>query len=344
MPAPPGGMPYPAGVHGPPRARLRMPRLPAVLRTAVLGLAVAALAPAPQAARAQGHPLPAPPPPFHGRLEAADAVAVVRVLEVEPGRLHVERLATLRGAPPARFAVKRAPSRPPALEAGDRAVMLMQGARPPYVLAAPDRDAIRLADDEAAQRWQAALAALVAAGDDPEARLRSYVAWIDEGPATLAEAGLVGALAVIAASPERSEALSVERARAATDPARTPEARRLSALLAGTTGAGAAVLVEGSARGEGASPAVVLAALSAGARFGSPGLGAAFRRAASHPDAEVRLAALQAARVVEPHAPDGVREVVAGLAEEDPEEGVRRQAERVAVMLETGPLRGIGPH
>jgi hypothetical protein len=284
-------------------------------------------------ARAQGHPLPAAPSPFHERLERADAAALVRVDEVEAGRLHVERLALLRGATPERFAIKRAPSHPPALGAGDRAVVLLRGARAPYVLAEPDQDAIRLADSKAAQRWREALAALLAAGTDPPARLRTYVDWIDGGPPTLAEAGLVGALAVLGDAPELAGPFGVERARAAVDPARGDDARRISALLAAGTPQGAAVLVDAVARDVDAVPAVVLVALQAGARAGAPGLAAAFGRAAAHDDPEVRLAALQAARAVAPRAPEAVGDALARLAADDPEEGVRRRAARLARSL-----------
>lgn len=310
-----------------PRARASRPPRSRALRIAALVLGLAAGAPA--AGRAQ-HPLPAPPPPFHVRLAEADAAVLVRVLEVEPGRLHVERTAALRGRVPERFAVKRAPSHPPALAAGDRAVLLLRGARPPYVLSDPATDAVRLADARAARRWRAALTALVAAGDDPQARLGAYLDWIDGGPATLAEAGLVGALAVLEAMPPAAAAeVAVARARAATDPARDPQARRLSALLAARTAEGAAALLGAAARGPSASPEVVLAALRAGARFASPGLAEAFARAAAHADPEVRLAAVQAGRVVAMRVPEAVEAALGRLATEDPEPGVRRRADRV---------------
>jgi hypothetical protein len=139
-----------------------------------------------------GHPLPPLPRAFHARLAAADVVAVLRVERVDEGRLAVRLEQALLGAPPAAFEVKRSPLRPPPLATGDRALLLLRGDRPPYVLADEPSEVIRLADDAMAARWSEAASGALAARGDPAALAALYADWIERGPASLRDLGAAG--------------------------------------------------------------------------------------------------------------------------------------------------------
>ena len=100
------------------------------------------------------HPIPAPVRPLAERAAAANVIALVRIERVEHARISATLLEALRGGAPARFEVKRSPLRPPPLEAGDRAVLFLRGARGPYVFAADPADSLRVGEREAAL-WRA---------------------------------------------------------------------------------------------------------------------------------------------------------------------------------------------
>jgi hypothetical protein len=116
-------------------------------------------------------------------------VALVRVEQIDEGRVTVQREATLAGAPPERFQVKRSPLTPPPLATGDRALLLLRGAIPPYVLADRPSEVIRLSDDAMARRWQAAVQQALAHREEPTALVPIYLDWVDAGPETLREIG-----------------------------------------------------------------------------------------------------------------------------------------------------------
>jgi hypothetical protein len=147
-----------------------------------LGLAGAAAAQHPHAG----------PRPFHVRLAAADVVAVVQVEKIDEGRIAVRRLDALAGSPPEAFEVKRSPLRPPPLATGDRALLLLRGDRPPYVLADEPAEVIRLADALMTARWSAAARAALASREDPAALAALYGEWIEHGPESLRELGAAG--------------------------------------------------------------------------------------------------------------------------------------------------------
>lgn len=149
----------------------------------VLGLAGGA------AAQPIGHPLPVGPRAFHVRLAGAEVVAVVRVERVGEGRIAARLEQALAGAPPAAFEVKRSPLRPPPLATGDRALLLLRGDRPPYVLADEPSEVIRLSDDAMAARWTAAAGRALAARADPAALAAVYEDWVAHGPASLRDLG-----------------------------------------------------------------------------------------------------------------------------------------------------------
>jgi hypothetical protein len=112
------------------------------LRSALLAGAAAA-----SAAPAQvPHPIPPQSRPLYQRAMEAELIAVARVVRVDAGRLEVAAEAALRGAPPARFEVKRSPLRPPRLALGDRALLFLRGDRAPYVLAGRPEEVVGLAE------------------------------------------------------------------------------------------------------------------------------------------------------------------------------------------------------
>ena len=147
------------------------------------------LAPGPAAAQGIGHPVPPGQRPFHDRVAQLDVAAVVRVERVDEGRIDVVREAALAGAPPERFLVKRSPLSPPPLATGDRALLLLRGERPPYVLADQPFEVIRLEGDAMVARWSEAVRQVVAKRDAPAALVAVYLDWIDGGPETLRDAG-----------------------------------------------------------------------------------------------------------------------------------------------------------
>jgi hypothetical protein len=171
-----------------------------VLRRALLGFAL--LWPAVTGAQNLGHPLPPGLRPFHERLAGAEVVAVVRVLRVDEGRIEVLREDSLAGEAPERFEIKRSPLNPPPLATGDRALLLLRGERPPYVLADQPAEVIRLEGDAMAARWGDAVRHVLASGARPAALVPVYLDWIDGGPDTLSEIGRSSLLDLAARRPE----------------------------------------------------------------------------------------------------------------------------------------------
>ncbi len=163
---------------------------------AALGFAAAASAQAP-------HPIPPPQRPLHERAREAEIVAIGVVAHVERGRIAIEGAVPVRGASPARFALKRSPLRPPPLAAGDRALLFLRGARPPYVLAGDARDVVAIASDAEAHALAAALPALLAADYDAEALRTVYAEWTADASPLLRELGRAGIGALPAREPRR---------------------------------------------------------------------------------------------------------------------------------------------
>ena len=139
-----------------------------------------------------GHPGIPGRRPLHERLAGADLVAVVQVDRIDAGRITVTRQDLLAGEAPEAFEVKRSPLRPPPLATGDRALLLLRGARPPYVMADEAAEVIRLSDDAMAARWSAAARAVLAKRDDRTALIAIYSEWMENGPASLSDLGAAG--------------------------------------------------------------------------------------------------------------------------------------------------------
>ena len=117
---------------------------------------VLALAPT---ARAQ-HPLPQGSRPLHVRLAAADVVAVGTVGAISDGRVEIRDATVLRGDAAASFEIKRSPAKALPFATGVPAVLLLRGARSPYVLVDEPREIVLLRDSADVKRWSEALRAL----------------------------------------------------------------------------------------------------------------------------------------------------------------------------------------
>jgi hypothetical protein len=266
---------------------------------------------------------------LHARIAAADAAAVVAVESVSEGRLRARRERALLGELPETFEVKRSPLRPPPLAAGDRALLLLRGARSPYVLADSPGEIIRVADAAMEERWGRAFEEVRAARGDPGRLTTVYVGWIDAGPGSLRDLAAAGLEPLLAADGALRDRVARERAPHAADARAPAGARALSASLAAATPAGASALAEALvAGGDLGDGALVERALRGAAFARAPALAPLFEAACAHPDAALRSAAMRALPIVaavlgEP-ALARAKEIAAG----DPDARVRRDAEK----------------
>lgn len=295
--------------------------MPAVMRLRdAWVLLLLALAPA---ASAQ-HGLPKPPRPLHVRLAEADIVALGKIERVEMGRIDVTNAVALRGEPGDRFRLKRSPSQPPGLAPGERVLLLLRGARTPYLLVDEPREILKPASEEEAALWQAALGELL--GAEGEAAQRDvYLDWVD-GPDDELRQAATRALADRRAStlpipPEMAR----ERARIALDPGRPLAVRRASAGIACQDPAGTRILLAGLGT-PGLDPAVVQLTLALGASQGLEGLQPALVAALRSPDPEIVAAAIPTAAFAA-SGPE-VRAELARIAEQGESEELRAAAGR----------------
>jgi hypothetical protein len=262
------------------------------------------------------------PRPLHRRLAESDALALGAVEAVELGRIQVGAATSLRGDVPTRFELKRAPSSPPPLAAGDRVVLLLRGARSPYLLVDEPDELWKLGAPEADAAVAEALRALDAERADPAALASRYAAWLASGAALQRPAAqaLEGDADLLARADARVPAMLADLALAAEDASLRDDAARaavkselgLVRLLAGLPGTAADpqvvahALFAGLSRADGraaarrclehASPAVRGATLRFGGMIaGDPAIRSALQRIASDdPDEQLRLAARRA--------------------------------------------------
>lgn len=283
----------------------------------VLGVALGAAAPV-----SAQHPLPQRNRALHERIALADVVAVGTIGPIREGRIEVRDAAVLRGNAPASFEIKRSPAVPPAFVTGVPAVLLLRGARPPYVLVDEPREVVLPSDAAAAKRWTEALRALFAAEGDPSRLLHTYLVWLDGDDETLREAA--GAALATTEAPyfPLPRDVALERARAALDPRRAPSARRVSAGLASTHPDGAAALVAGIP-GESPDAQVVAIALRGTPSVAKEPHEAALLRALADGDANVRRAALMSAALIWN---DAIAGKIHELAASDPDQDVKSDA------------------
>jgi hypothetical protein len=304
-------------------------------RLLVTTLLVALVLAAP--ARAQ-HGMTGGPRPLHLRLAEADAIAIGTVDAMSEGRVTIGEATVLRGEAPARFELKRAPSREIPYAVGVSLLLPLRGARPPYVLVDDARELISLRDDAAVAAWRAGLDALLAAGDDREALTDVYVAWLegdDEAMRETAGATLLDPRAgLLPVSPERA----IERAHAALDPELPVAARRISAVLAGGRAEGAAELL--AAASESAIDAQVLeTTLRNALQWRVDGAEDALIDALADSRPAVRRAVV---KLIESSGSQRGLAQLPNVAAHDADEGVRREA--VEVLSARGGLAPGGSH
>jgi hypothetical protein len=269
------------------------------------------------------HPLPQGPRPLHVRIAAADVVAVATIGPISDGRIEIRDAAVLRGDAPTEFEIKRSPSNPPPFVTGVPAVLLLRGARPPYVLVDEPREVVLLRDASDAKRWTAALQALFDAGADPQHLLHTYLAWLDGDDESLREAAAAALSDFHAPFLPLGSADALARAHTAVDPLNAPPARRVSAMLAMSNPDGAAALVA-AVPGDAADPQVTATALRAAIPVSQELRVAALLRALDSENADVRRAALGAAPTLWN---DAVEKKVAEMAANDPDPSARADAQ-----------------
>lgn len=268
------------------------------------------------------HPLPQGPRPLHLRIAEADVVAVATIGPITEGRVEVRDATVLRGVAEPDFEIKRSPAAPPPFVTGVPAVLLLRGARSPYVLVDEPREVVLLRDANDAKRWTAALQDVFDASADPNRLLHTYLLWLDGDDEGLREAA-AGALSDFrAAFVPLGSADAVARARAAVDPKRAKPARRVSAMLAMTNPDGADALVT-AVPGEGADPGVVATALRAATTVAPDLRTAALLRSLDSDDRDVRRAALVSAPTLWN---DAVARKVAAMSAHDVDPEVRIDA------------------
>jgi hypothetical protein len=303
----------------------RPPPIAALLIAPLLAPLLAVGLPARPARAQELHPLPEGPRPLHLRMDEADVVAIGTVASIDPGRISIHDAIVLRGDAPDAFPIKRAPADPPPLAVGHEAVLFLRGARPPYVLVDAPREMVVLHGDAEVAHWRTGLDALLHAEDDRERLLTVYLGWLDGDDPSLRETA--GAALVDLRSGflplDRTHALA--RVPVALDPARSTDARRVSARLAVTDPDASAALLAG-VPGAANDPQVVETALRAGFERHLPGYPPALARAFADGNPEVRLAAVRVVRIA-PTGSDVAR--LRKLAAGDPDRGVRREAQKV---------------
>jgi hypothetical protein len=266
--------------------------------------------------------------PLHASLARADAVAIASVERVETGRIRLRDASALAGPVPERLSLKRSPSSPPPWSEGDRVLLLLRGARDPFVLV--DLAHAETLEPRDEPRWREAIAALRTAGGSPDARRRAYAALLSgDAPAQqrLAAIGLAAADVAAPADPRllrRLAALAAGSPRAAI---RGPCARAALRTPAGTRR-----LLE-QLPGEAGDPQVLTLALqAAGPDADTAGhAGAAILRALASDDAELRRAALAPGAALarsRPDASDALLPALGRVAAEDPEPALRDAARR----------------
>jgi hypothetical protein len=281
---------------------------------------VAALVCAFAAAASAQHALPEQRPrPLHQRLAASDAVAFATIAGADLGRVRAAEVISLRGELASELELKRAPSAPLPLAAGQHALLLLRGGRSPYLLV--DRaDELWTGDGEA--DWQDAVRALDAERADPTQVAARYAEWLEGGRTPLARwaaEGFEGDAALFAhapaKAPERLAALALDSPDAALRDAAARAAAKneaaLARLLAGLPGGAA-------------DPAVTAHALLAGLTR-ADGRAAALRCLA-HPSSAVRGAALRFGTLLA--GDPALHAQLQRMASEDPDEQLRLAARR----------------
>jgi len=299
------------------------------LSLAALCALLAALPPSPgQAQGTLNHPLPKGPRALHEIARSADAIAIGTIANVSEGRIRVRDAIDVTGAVPAEFEIKRAPSNPPVFRGGDRAVLLLRGARSPYLLAdEPQENLVVPAGAELA--WIVALRAFAEARPDPGQLEALYFDWIDGDDGTLRDLAVRGLLDPVAPFQPIPNELLTLRAKRALDPAASAAVREACASVALLSAESRAELLHEVLRPGTASDAGVYETALQGAllRRDDPlQLSAAVARGLQSEDAAVRAIAV---RYTMNAADPVLASEVERLAAQVPDAGVRKAAAQV---------------
>lgn len=253
-------------------------------------------------------------------------VAIGTIEGNSEGRISVRDAVPVVGEPGERFELKRSPSNPPAFQTGARAILLLRGARSPYVLVDEPRENVAIAPADSEARWIDALRAARDALGEPT-RLRDlYLAWIDGPDDALRQQALRGLYDVTAAFQPLPAEIPLARARMAVDPTRPAAVRNAAAAVAILGPEGAAALLAAVPPPSDVTDAAEvydIALQGAMLRQLGPQLESALRRGLASRDVAVRrVAARYGAQVSLPE----VRAAVAKLADSDPDPEVRKLA------------------
>ena len=178
-------------------------------------------------------------PPLHARIAGADAAVIADIDAVATGRIRLGQVVPIFGITGAGdLLVKRAPTNPPPLVPGERALLLLKGSRSPYVLAGAYDDILKITGSEMEARWVGAVTDLRRALAGPAEMAASYLAWVylawlDQPESDLRRAAILGLGDRRAAFHPLSVNLIESLVRAASDPALDFGLRRVAAFVAG---------------------------------------------------------------------------------------------------------------
>lgn len=315
--------------------RMSRPSLRVLLRLLLVALTILPLGLS-NGAVAQGHPrMAARTRPLQDRLAQADLVLVAEVVGLSDGRIEVAAILPLAGAPPERFEIKRRRSSPPPLAIHDRALLLLRGARPPYVLVDEPAETIRLVDARGEEAWIGAVQEVLSHRDDPAALARRMLGWIDQGPASLRNAALISLESLLSTSATLREEVALDRAAAAARSDLPADARAISAQLASGSALGQDRLVTELAHAENLEATSLRLGLQLGSLRGHEDLATLYERALASDDPELRLVAARdpapALRLGEP-----AEQALARIAEEDSDPLVQQAARKTLGRLHRG--------
>ena len=223
-------------------------------------------------ARAQHGFVPPADRPLHERLAEARVVAFGTVERVSESRIAVRDATAALGSIEPAFEVKRAPSRPPPWIEGDRALLLLSGARSPYRWVENPVEVIVLDGVDGEARFRRAVRELDAVRTDGAARRDLYARWCDEGSDDLRAVGLRGLLDVPGMIGSLDETFALDRARVAADGRRPLAVRRAAVRVATRHPAGITVMLEFVRRAaeSGVDPEIADIAVQAGLRTRNP--------------------------------------------------------------------------
>ena len=306
-----------------------MMSLPAAARAALLAAVVAAVLVPPSVGGQVpgGHPMPKGPRPLHEVAAASDSIALGTIESVSEGRIRVREAIAIQGTVPAELELKRAPSNPPAFAPGDRVLLLLRGARSPYVLAEEPRESV-VVPPGGGDRWNVALRTFQDVRTKPPALRDLYFSWLDGDDDGLRDLGLRGLYDPAAAFQPMPVALGAESARRALDPAFSAEVRRARAAVAVLSAEGYAVLAQDVLLPGTAEDGPVYEIVLQGSllrRKDVENIRPALARGLRSSDAAVRQVAVRYAAGTHDEA---IVAEVDRLAAEDPDAGVREAAKR----------------